>query len=219
MKTGKLDLSRHYKMFLAVFWSESFSGMKMEIIKRKTKLLAHYFFGSEYSTGTYLEKKKMLDRTKERIIDELYFNYVEKGHYQKYDPDFSLSTWIVNYIYLNINNLVRKYRPRSLEEGVDDRSDILDEAYINFCVEYEDYLDFANISTSTDDPENVLSAKELLSLMIAYFGEMDTQVLLGMRDRYEVADAQGITYDTYSKRLNRRRHQFIVILKRLDYLD
>ena len=53
----------------------------------------------------------MLDRTKERIIDELYYNYVEKGHYQKYDPDYSLSTWIVNYIYLNINNLVRSRNP------------------------------------------------------------------------------------------------------------
>ena len=161
----------------------------------------------------------MLVHTKERIIDETFFHYEDREHYLKYDQIHSLSTWIVNYIYLYINNLVRKYRPRSLEEGVDDRSDIFDEAYVNFRVEYKDYLDFANISTSTDDPESILSAKELLNLMLGFFGELDLQVLFGIRDRYEVAEAQGITYDAYSKRLNKRAEQFISIIKQLGYLN
>jgi hypothetical protein len=219
MATGKEELSRHYRMFRLVFFSDRFNGVKMASIERKTKLLCKYFFGSEYTFGTDLERQEMLMRTKERIIRELYFNYFERGHYRKYDRKHSLSTWVVNYIYKNINNLVRKYRPRSLDEDVDDRSDIFDEAYVNFRVEYEDYLDFANISTSTDDPENILLAKELMNLMLGFFGELDLQVLLGMRDRYEVSEAQELTYDAYTKRLNKRVERFIRILKRLGYLD
>ena len=95
MKTGKADLPRHHRMFRLVFFSNSFNGAKMESIERKTKLLAHYFFGSEYSFGTYKEKQEMLMRTKERIIRELFFNYLEREHYLKYDSKYSLSTWVV----------------------------------------------------------------------------------------------------------------------------
>jgi len=219
VKTEKANLPRHHRMFRLIFFSDKFNGVKMKSIERKTKLLAHYFFGSEYTFGTYEEKQEMLIRTKERIIDELFFHYEDREHYLKYDSSYSLSTWIVNYIHLYINNLVRKYRPRSLDEGVDDRSDIFDEAYVNFRVEYKDYLDFSNISTSTDNPESILLAKELLDLMLGFFGELDLQVLLEMRDRYEVAEAQGITYDAYSKRLNKRTQQFISIIKQLGYLN
>ena len=218
MKTGKADLPRHHRMFRLIFFSNSFNGAKMESIKRKTKLLAHYFFGSEYSFGTYKEKQEMLIRTKERIISELFFNYMEREHYLKYDSKYSLSTWVVNYIFKNINNLVRKYRPRSLDENVDSRSDIFSEAYVNFRVEYQDYLDFANFGSSTDNPENILLAKELLNSMLGFFGELDLQVLLGMVDRYEVAEAQGLTYDAYTKRLNKRKKQFSSILEQIGYL-
>ena len=73
MKTEKADLPRHHRMFRLIFFSNSFNGAKMESIERKTKLLARYFFGSEYSFGTYEEKLEMLMRTKERIISELFF--------------------------------------------------------------------------------------------------------------------------------------------------
>jgi hypothetical protein len=214
---NKIVIQEHQRMFRVVLWSDDFTGSKMETIRRKTMVLCQFLYGADYTYGSWDKKKLLISRTKEKVIDELLYNYITREHYLKYDHQYSLSTWLVEYIYKNINNLLRRYRPRAVDERIDDRTDIFDEQNINFRVPYEDYLASASIYVSLDEPEAILTAKELLNMMLGHFGEVDTQVILGMLDRFEAAEAQGISYDLYSKRLSRRRDLFIEQISNLGY--
>ena len=66
-------------------------------------------------------------------------------------------------------------------------------------------------------PEDLIIAKELMELFMNNFGEDDTEVLLGYSDRHTEADRLSISYDTYCKRLSRKIHSFLPILKNAGY--
>ena len=61
--------------------------------------------------------------------------------------------------------------------------------------------------------------KELMQMALDYFGQADLEVLLGAKDRDTVARQLGIRYDTYQKRLERKRKRFNVLLKQAGYID
>jgi len=61
------------------------------------------------------------------IIDDLFANYWERGHYNKYDEKrLSLNNWIANYVTLYLNHLIRKYSVRS-KDMQDQRVDPIDQ--------------------------------------------------------------------------------------------
>lgn len=61
--------------------------------------------------------------------------------------------------------------------------------------------------------------KELMQMALDFFGEEDLEVLLGAKDRAEEANRLGIKYDTYQKRLERKRQRFKTILIQAGYID
>jgi len=214
-------LTEHHKMFYHVLWSEKFTGSKVEFVRNKVELLCEYLHGYNYTEGNESAKADYINQTKELVFDELTYNYFTRRHYDKYDGKHSPSTWILTYIYKNINNILRKHKPRAVDpdKGIDDRSDIFDEAYVNYRLPLEDYYDSVYIRDPTLNPEHILIGKELLEMVLAYFGELDTQVMLGIRTSREVALAQRLREDSYNKRLYRRKLMFMEELERIGYLN
>ena len=217
----KEALSHHYRMFYHILWSDKFTGSRIGSIRDHVCLLCEYIHGDRYTHGNESAKSYYINQTKELVFDELTFNYFTRRHYEKYDGKHSISTWIQTYIYYNINNLVRKHTPKPFDpkKGVDDRSDIFDEAYVNYRLPLEDYWNSVEMKDPTLNPESILIGKELLEMVLAYFGELDTQVMLGIRSNVDVALAQGIREDTYNKRLYRRKQLFKEELDRIGYLN
>ena len=62
------------------------------------------------------------------IIDDLFANYWERGHYLKYDEKkgASLHNWIANHVNYYLNHIIRRYSVRS-KDVQDQRIDPLDE--------------------------------------------------------------------------------------------
>lgn len=216
---GKGELEHHYRLFREALYSEKFTGAKVDSIRHKALILCKYENGDEYRYAPKRKKLHMFNDTKDMVIYEIWYTYIDKGHYELYDPKYSPATWVVSYLHKNINNLLRKRQPRSLERGIDPRTDILDEQNRNFCIPYDDYQDWLNFTGSLENPESLLIGQELFSMILGYFGEADTQVLLGMVDRHEAAVGLGITYECYSKQLERQRADFAAQLKKIHYLD
>jgi DNA-directed RNA polymerase specialized sigma24 family protein len=214
-------IAQHHKMFYHVLWSDKFTGKKIRAVRDKVCLLCEYLHGYNYTEGTESAKADYINQTKELVFDELTYNYITRRHYDKYDGKHSVSTWIATYIYNNINNILRKHKPRAVDpyKGIDDRSDIFDEAYVNYRLPLEDYWDSVYMRDPTLNPEHILIGRELLGMVLAYFGELDTQVMLGIRSSEEVALAQRLRVDSYNKRLYRRKLMFKEQLERIGYLN
>jgi len=151
-------------MFYHVLWSEKFTGSKIMAVRDKVCLLCEYLHGYNYTEGTESVKADYINQTKELVFDELTYNYYTRRHNDKYDGKHSVSTWIATYIYNNINNILRKHKPRAVDpdKGIDDRSDIFDEAYVNYRLPLEDYWDSVYMREPTLNPEHILIGRELL---------------------------------------------------------
>jgi hypothetical protein len=216
---GKGKLEHHYRLFREALYSDNFTGPKVDNIRSKALVLCKYENGDEYRYAPKRKKLHLFNDAKDTVIYELWYTYLDKGHYKLYDPQYSPATWVVSYIHKNINNLIRKRKPRSLERGIDPRTDILDEQNINFRASYDDYQDWLNLNGGLDNPESILIAKEFLGMALGHFGEVGTQVLVGMVDRQEAAVSYGLSYECYSKQLERQRVDFAAQLKKINWLD
>jgi hypothetical protein len=67
-------------------------------------------------------------------------------------------------------------------------------------------------------PEDYYLENELIGLMTEFFSEDDLSVLIGLRTRLEVARENGLSYQTYRKRLYRKQKLFVSILEESGYL-
>jgi hypothetical protein len=67
-------------------------------------------------------------------------------------------------------------------------------------------------------PEDYFIERELLEKMEDHFGKDDVLVLLGQEDRKEEACRKGIEYETYRKRLYRKKVVFQTVLTEIDYV-
>lgn len=219
MRKDNPSIEEHYRIFRSVMFSDKYKGVKPSRIGTNSNLLCRYLYGEEYDLATKSQKLHLLNKAKEIVIEEIWLDYVEKDHSRKYDGIHSPSTWAVAYLDNNIRNLVRRYRPRSPDEGISPLFDVLDEKNKNFRASYEDYQGWLNLSECDDSPENILMAKELLNMMLAYFGLRETQVLLGMTSRTEVCRSLGLNRKTYDQRLNRLRLNFLDYLYKSGYLE
>jgi DNA-directed RNA polymerase specialized sigma24 family protein len=219
MKIDKPPLEEHYRILRSVMFSDKYKGMKPRRIQTNNHLLCQYLYGDEYDYATKSQKLHLLNKAKEIAIDEICLGYMAKGHYHKYDGRHSLSTWAVAYIDNYIRNEVRRYRPRSSDEGIAPCFDVLDEKNKNFRASYEDYQNWLNVAEGNDNPESILMAKELLGMMLAYFGEREAQVLLGMASETDACRSLGLNRKTYRKRLSRLRLKFLDYLYKTGYLE
>ena len=63
-----------------------------------------------------------------------------------------------------------------------------------------------------DNPEDILMGKQLMETAMDHFGNSDLATILGMKDKRTEAMRLGLDYDSYRKRLQRKRDQFRSIL-------
>ena len=157
---------------------------------------------------------KEYDLSEKEIVDEQFFNYWERGHYQKYDESKgSLNNWIAHYVNLYLNHLIRRYATRSKEDPCD-KIDPLDQRnWANL-----EWLDKENTRDDPDyqpeilfdptNPEELLIAKETLDFAYGHFHENEMAYLNGEIDLSEAAEKMGLRIDTFRKRLERRRKHF-----------
>jgi len=88
-----------------------------------------------------------------------------------------------------------------------------------YCGSSVSYLEKSGADGLVDytTPEDLVIAKELLKIIFNHFGEDDARVLLGYKDRRTEAERLSISYDTYSKRLQRKITTFLPVLKEAGY--
>ena len=147
------------------------------------------------------------------ILHELFEHYLSGEYHENYDPDKAkFSTFIVDYVNKNLNNLLRTaVRSKKKEESAfldKDFNDLSD----SFLKQHG-----TNETFETTTPEDYLIAKELLQLMLDHYGIDDASVLLGLKDRKSFAKEMGIDYYVYCKRLNRLTSAFKQVLADAGY--
>ena len=155
----------------------------------------------------------------DEILNNLFVEYLSKNHYEKYDPDKSLSTFAAYYTYYNLNNQIRKQRTEKKNYpkiSLDSLAQHSSDGYCGSSISFLNELG-ANGLVEYTTPEDLVIAMELLELIYDHFGEDDAEVILGFKDRRTEAERLSIRYDTYCKRLSRKICTFLPVLKDAGY--
>jgi hypothetical protein len=161
--------------------------------------------------------------SEQQIIDELFEEYWERGHYYKFDESKgSLNNWIARYINLYLNHLIRRCAVRS-KNGPAQNIDPLDQRNWAHLV----WLDKDNtrddpayqpeIAIDTTTPEALCIAKETLEFIHAHFNRNQFDYLMGEIELDEAASLSGCSCDAFEKRLARRKADFKSAMKAIEY--
>jgi hypothetical protein len=148
------------------------------------------------------------------VVDELFANYWERGHYQKFDENKgTLNNWIANYVNLYLNHVIRRHSVRS-KETQNQRIDPLDQRSGSNLVridkdnERDDPEYQPEIVFDTTNPENLLMAKEMMEFIYDHFDQTEMDFLMGEIDLLEAAERLSISPDAFRKRIERRKMDF-----------
>ncbi|MFO7560253.1 MAG: hypothetical protein R6X10_15575 [Desulfobacterales bacterium] len=150
----------------------------------------------------------------EEILSKLYSQYAGNQTYLKYDPaKSSLKTFILYYVKNYLRNLIRKAETEKKRLNKFDKS-ISNIESPDIPVRYS--MSDTNSLIIWTTPEDLLIAKELMEIIIRYVGEDDADVLfgnIGLRTQAKLLD---LDYDTYRKRIYRKKLALFLILEK-DY--
>lgn len=144
----------------------------------------------------------------DEILGKAFEKLLVNKDYEKYDSKKSLSTFVVHYINYDLNSQTRKQR--------NEKKNYPKISLSGSSVSYFEKSGADGLVNYTT-PEDHVIAKELLKIIINHFGEDDARVLLGYADRRTEAERLSISYDTYSKRLQRKITAFLPVLKEAGY--
>ena len=158
------------------------------------------------------------------IIDDLFADYWERGHYNKYDENRgSLNNWIANHVNLYLNHIIRRCAVRS-KDVQDQRIDPIDPRNQANLV----WLDKDNDRDDPDyqpdlfiDPtnsEDLLIAKEMVGFAYGHFSKTEIDYLMEEIDLMEAASISGINCDAFRKRIDRRKADFRKAMKVIDMI-
>lgn len=156
---------------------------------------------------------------RDEILNNAVEKFLGKKHYEKYDSEKSLSTFIVHYTNYNLNIQIREQRNEKKNYpkiSLDSLAHQSSDGYCGSSVTFLEKLGTDGLVNYTT-PEDLVIAKELSEIIINHFGENDARVLLGYTDRRTEAKRLSISYDTYSKRLQRKITAFLPVLKEAGY--
>lgn len=133
------------------------------------------------------------------VVDELFTNYWQRGHYQKYDETKgSLNNWIAGYVNLYLNHVIRRYSVRQ-KENQNQRIDPLDQrnwsnlTWIDKDNERDDPDYQPDFLSDPTNPEDLLIAKETLHFVYDHFTQIEIDYLMGEIDLMEAASISGIS--------------------------
>jgi hypothetical protein len=152
--------------------------------------------------------------SEEEIVDELFEEYWERGHYRKFDETKGcLNNWIARYVNLYLNHLIRRYATRSRNNPAKE-CDPLDQRnwanleWIDRDNEKED-LDYQpEIVFNPTNPESLCIAKETLEFVHGHFNRIQYDYLMGEIELNEAAALLGSSPSAFRKSLERRRIDF-----------
>ena len=159
---------------------------------------------------------KDYDVEEDEILNSLFDKYLCKQHYEKYNSENALSTFAVHYVNYGLNTQIRKHKADRRNYPTISLSILAQEDGDSSAISFLEALGAHDLVDYTT-PEDLVIAKELMDLIIDHFGENDAKVLLGYSDRQTESNRLSISYDTYCKRLSRKIHSFLPILKNAGY--
>jgi hypothetical protein len=191
-------------------WEKHYSAFKWALSRDwKDKNGLHRSI--QYKIETLVQEYDLSER---EILDELFLNYWERGHFQKFDETKgSLNNWIAHYVNLYLKHLLRRYGVKSKEDLCDKIDPLEKRNWANL-----DWIDEENTRDDPDyqpeilfdptNPEDLLIAKETLEFAYGHFNETEIGYLNGEIDLSEAAEKMGLSLDAFRKRLKRRRKHF-----------
>ncbi len=165
--------------------------------------------------------------SKDEILWDLLYYFITYNHQDKYDETKGEpTTFIPHYVNNNLNNLGRRYKRIGMVGEFRRYKDLsspelrMDVSLIGLSRSHDDgeekfdfntFLEFNVLTASfylSDDPEQILIAKETLALAIKVIGLEEVQVLIGQVDFQDRIDELGISRATYYRRLDVRKQVF-----------
>jgi len=173
----------------------------------------------QYKIETLVQEYDLSER---EILDELFLNYWERGHYQKFDENKgSLNNWIARYVNFYLNNLLRRHGVRDKNDCVQ-KIDPLDQRnWANLeCIdrhnEKEDVDYQPEIVFDPTNPEDLCIAKETLEFISGHFSQNEMAYLMGEIGLEEAAGISGCSCEAFRKNLDRRKANFTSAMKTIE---
>jgi hypothetical protein len=161
--------------------------------------------------------------SEQEILDELFEEYWERGHYRKFDETKgSLNNWIARYVSFYLNNFIRRCAVRVKNDPSQD-IDPLDQrnqanlVWLDQDNERDDPDYQSEIVFDPTTPEGLCIAKETLDLIYGHFNENEIAYLMGEIELHEAAEFSGCSCDAFRKRVDRRKADFKNAMKAMDY--
>jgi hypothetical protein len=188
-------------------WEKHYSAFKWAVSRDwKDKNGLHRSI--QYKIETLVQENDMSER---EILDELFFNYWERGHFQKFDEaKGSLKNWIAHYVDLYLNNLIRRYAVGAKNYSAQ-KIDPLDQRnranleWFDRHNEKED-LDYQpEIAFDPTNPEDLCIAKETLEFISGHFSQNEMAYLMGEIGLEKAAKVSGCSCEAFRKNLARRK--------------
>jgi hypothetical protein len=155
----------------------------------------------------------------DEILNGLFDEFLRKHLYEKITPEKTVSTFIVHTTNYGLNVQLRKQQQEKRNYPSISLDGLAQESSDGYCGSAVSFLEDLGADGLVDytTPEDLVIAKELMELIIDHFGEDDAEVLLGYSDRLSESNRLSISYDTYCKRLSRKIHSFVPVLKAAGY--
>ena len=155
----------------------------------------------------------------DEILNVLFVEFLDKKLYEKITPDKTLSTFIVHTTNYGLSTQIRERQREKRNYPSISLDGLAEESSDGYCGSAISFLEDLGADGLVDytTPEDLVIAKELMELIIDHFGEDDAEVLLGYSDRQSESNRLSIDYYTYCKRLSRKIHSFLPILKNAGY--
>ena len=161
--------------------------------------------------------------SEQEILDELFENYWERGHYRKFDETKgSLNNWIACYVRLYLNHLIRRHATRAKTDPcknidpMDQRNwadlEWIDKDNIRDDPDYQ-----PEIAIDRTTPEGLCIAKETLEFIYGHFNGIEMDFLTGGIELDEAARLSGCSCDAFQKRLARRKADFKSAMKAMEH--
>lgn len=155
----------------------------------------------------------------DEIQNGLFDEFLSRKLYEKITPEKHLPTFITHSTNYGLSVQLRKQQQEKRNYPCISLDALAEESLDGYCGSTISFLEMLGADGLVDytTPEDLVIAKELMDLIIDHFGEYDAEVLLGYSDRQTESERLSINYDTYCKRLSRKIHSFLPILKKAGY--
>jgi len=201
-----------------VDWNKHYGAFKWAVSKAwKDKNRLHRSI--QHKIETLVQEYDLSER---EIVDDLFENYWERGHYRKYDETKgSLNNWIARYVSLYLNNFIRRCAVRAKNDpgqNIDplDQRNQANLVWLDKDNERDDPDYQPDIIIDPTNPQSLCIAKETLEFAHSHFKKNEIDYLMGEIELDEAAGVSGCSCDAFRKKLERRKVDFKNAMKAIE---